>query len=163
MKPITQTDDALVINTPQFGLTVPGVWLEESPSSDHVIYSGLSSDDEIQKQIIVAGYLLAPGGVEKQRRLAFERLLAIRLAMEREVTQGDIRIVEDPIQEIGNLLLGSYSGVHSAARRIVFSCLLCDHEKAFNVYHAQWHASDFPDLQKVSDDFDEILSTAELK
>jgi len=163
MKPITQTEEALVINTPQFGLVVPGVWPEESPSSSNVIFSGRSSDGETQKQIIVAGYLLAPDGVGKQRRIAFERLLATRLAMEHEVTQGDVCIVVDPIQTIGNLLLGGYSGIFSEARRIVVSCLACDHEKAFNIYHAQWHSSHLPDPQKVSDFFDEVLSTAELK
>ena len=109
MTPIRQTVDSLIIDTPQFSVTVPGVWRpEEKRPAENVVYCGRSDDGQIHKQFIVAGHLLTPGQSDAERKEAFKDLLRTRRQTEEEVTDGKAKVIEDPLRESGELLAGAY-------------------------------------------------------
>jgi hypothetical protein len=163
MKSINQTDTNLVINTPQFEITVPGVWTEQERPADNTIYCGRLTEGEISKQLIISGHLLVPGIADDERRKAFEDMLDYRTTTEREVTKNGATVHEEPIREYEGLLAGGYIAVHPSAARIVFSRLICDHEKAFNFYYEMWGFREKPDIQKLSEEFEAFMETAGLK
>lgn len=163
MKSIRQTADSLIIDTPQFTVTIPGVWRQEERPAENTVYCGRSEDGPIHKQFIVAGYLLIPGQSDTERRVAFEYLLRTRRELEEEVTSGKAKVIELPIRESGELLTGGYFAIHPSAGRVVISGALSDTEKTFNFYYELWGFSAPPDVKKLLQDFEDIMETVQLK
>jgi len=163
MKSITQTDTQLIINTPQFEVTVPGVWLEQKQPADSTIYCGRLIEGDVSKQLIISGHLLVPGLPDEERRKAFEDMLSYRTETEKEVTKNAAQVYEEPVREHDGLLAGGYIAVHPSAARVVFSRLICDHEKAFNFYYEMWGFREKPDIKQLSVEFEAFMETAGLK
>jgi hypothetical protein len=164
MGPFTQTADSLVIDTPQFTVTVPGVWQREVEGlADNVVYCGLSELGAVYKQFIVSGHLFVPGSSAEQRREAFAELLRVRHAAEEKATGGQATLVEVPFEDQDGLMTGGYVCLHPGGGRVAFSRTVCDREKAFNFYYELWGFTAPPDTVKLLREFEEILETAALK
>jgi len=163
MKAINQTDTELIINTPQFEVTVPGVWKQQERPAENTIYCGRLTDGDISKQLIISGHLLVPGLPDEERRKAFEDMLGYRTETEKEVTKNEATLYPEPVREQDGLLAGGYIAVHLSAARVVFSRLICDHEKAFNFYYEMWGFREKPDIKKLSAEFEAFMETVGLK
>jgi hypothetical protein len=159
--PIVQTAAGLQIDTPQFHLVVPGQWKESSSPSPNTIYAGMSPSSD--RQIIVSAHLLKQGLTAQERLEAVKHLFDTRVATEREVSNGQANVRPTEIVEEQGLLVGSYIVMHPNAGRVVFSRLLCDHEKALNIHWEVLQLQAAPDLKALLQEFERITDSAKLK
>ena len=115
------------------------------------------------RQIIISAHLLKPNLPEPERRQAVNDLLKLQMDTERELAQGKSNIRPVDVVEENGLLIGGYLVIHPAGGRVAFSRLICDHEKAMNIYWEALQIKLMPDLKALQKEFETIAQTAKLK
>jgi len=158
--PFVHTKQALRINTGQFELTVPGHWVPQELPAKNTVYCGMTQTKD--RQIIVSGFLLKKECSLEERKEAVATILAAQVKTQEEITKGEAKVTSLPLCVEGNLVVAGYIATHPSAGRVVFSRVLCDEEKAFNIYWEVLGLESAPDLEALGREFLSIARSARL-